>query len=329
MKRGVVIGIDGGGSSTKALAVAVDGTVIGYGESGPSNYQAVGADRAVRAVLEAGHKAKVNGATQPVAYFLGMAGTGRIEDKVKVQSHLEGLLKPAGVTVETDAYIALAGVTLGQPGVVVIAGTGSIAFGINQYGRQARSGGWGYLLGDEGGAFDIGRQGVRAVLKECDGRGPATALTESLLEYLGVTDRTGLSQIVPQIYQQNHGQRQLAGFAPFVTRAANAGDRVALSILKRAALELSQAGRAVLQKLDWAPGSAQVIITGGLFDTDQLLRELFTTYIKRFMPDVMISRPRFKPVVGAVLLALKQVNGALTDAVVRRVEAGLPENLKV
>ncbi|HYH01549.1 MAG TPA: BadF/BadG/BcrA/BcrD ATPase family protein [Bacillota bacterium] len=325
--HGVVIGVDGGGSSTKALAATGDGTVIGYGESGPSNCQTVGVNQAGQTVLAACRKAMGNGELNPVTYFLGLAGTGRPEDKAKVRSLFEELVKPARVTLETDAYIALASGTLCQPGVVIIAGTGSIAFGIDPSGREARSGGWGYLLGDEGSAFDIGRQGVRAVLRESDGRGPATSLTESFLKHLGVTERAGLSQIVRQIYQQDQGHRQLAVFSQLVTREAHAGDRVALGIIKRAAWELSTAARAVLKQLALEPGSATVIITGGIFDSEPLLAKLFIRYLNRRAPGFSIARPRFKPVVGALLLALKQINGNLSEALVRQMEATLPENL--
>jgi N-acetylglucosamine kinase-like BadF-type ATPase len=326
---GIVIGIDGGGTTTKALAAGTDGRIIGYGESGPANCQTVGMNQAGQAVWEAVRDALGDVSLIPSAYFLGMAGVGRAGVKVNFCNLIAELAQPAVVTVETDAYIALAGGTICRPGVVVIAGTGAVAFGVNPLGREAYSGGWGYLLGDEGSAYDLGRRGMIAVLQESDGRGPATALTDCLLEYLGLPDRLQIDQIIRIIYRPEIDRRLIADFAPMVTREADAGDRVALRILKTAAWELSLVAGAVLKKLNFGAGPGEVIITGGVFDSAPLLVELFTTYLKRRAPDFAVVRPRFKPVVGALLLALKDVNGALDGGLLERLAAGLPEKLKV
>jgi N-acetylglucosamine kinase-like BadF-type ATPase len=119
----------------------------------------------------------------------------------------------------------------------------------------------------------------------------------------------------------------MAEFARIVTREAGAGDRVALGILKDAALELSLVAAAVLKKLDFAAGSGEVIITGGVFDAAPLLAELFTACLKQSAPGFAVARPRFKPVVGALLLALQSVNGALTGELPERLAAGLPKQL--
>jgi N-acetylglucosamine kinase-like BadF-type ATPase len=323
----VVIGIDGGGTATKALAAGTDGRIIGYGESGPSNCQTVGINQAGQAVSEAIREALGEVSLIPSAYFLGMAGVGRSGEKVNFRNVIAELVQPAKVTVETDAYIALAGGTVCRPGVVVIAGTGAVAYGVNPLGREAYSGGWGYLLGDEGGAYDLGRRGMTAVLRESDGRGPATALTDCLLEYLGLPDRSQIDQIIRIIYRPAIDRRLIADFAQMVTREADAGDRVALRILKTAARELSSVAGAVLKKLDFGAGPGEVIITGGVFDAAPLMVELFTTYLKRWASDFTVARPRFKPVVGALLLALQDVKGALTEELLGRLTAGLPEKL--
>jgi N-acetylglucosamine kinase-like BadF-type ATPase len=325
---GVVIGIDGGGTATKALAAGTDGRIIGYGASGPSNYQAVGVVNAGRAVLAAARSALGDQSLTPDEYFLGVAGVGRPVDRMNLKQTIAALAPSSRVTVATDAYIAWAGGTVCRPGVVVIAGTGVIAFGINQSGQEEYSGGWGYLLGDEGSAYDLGRRGMIAVLREADGRGVATSLTGSLLDYLGLPDRKDLDRIVPVIYQQSTDQRLIAEFARRVTREAEAGDRVAMQIVRTAARELSLAARAVLEKLGFTAGPGEVIITGGVFDAAPLVTELFTRYLQRSVSGITVARPRFKPVVGALLLALRQANVVLTPELLARISAGLPAKLK-
>jgi N-acetylglucosamine kinase-like BadF-type ATPase len=325
----VVIGIDGGGTTTKALAAGTDGRIIGYGESGPSNYQAVGAVKAGQVVLAATQSALGDKPVTPDEYFLGMAGVRRSDDRMALKRTITALVQSSRVTVATDAYIALAGGTVCRPGVVVIAGTGAIAFGVNRFGREACSGGWGYLLGDEGSAYDLGRRGMIAVLREADGRGAATALTGYLLDYLGLSDRMELERIVTAFYQKPTDRRLIAEFARMVTQAADAGDRMALRIVHLAARELSLAARAVLRKLEFTDGPGAVIITGGVFDAAPLVTELFTKALKRSAPGLTIARPRFKPVVGALLLALQKVNGELSEELLERMAVDLPEELKL
>ncbi|HEX2998853.1 MAG TPA: BadF/BadG/BcrA/BcrD ATPase family protein, partial [Armatimonadota bacterium] len=277
----IVVGVDGGGSSTKALAAWTDGRLVGYGESGPSNFHIVGLERAGEAVCEAVGRAMAQVGSAPVTYYLGLAGVGRPEDRERLQAELVQRLATAAVTVVTDAAIALAGGTVGQAGVVVIAGTGSIALGIDRQGRESRSGGWGYLVGDEGGGFDIGRQGIRAALREVDGRGPATSLTDCLLQYLGLESREQIRQIVARVYQPETGPPLIAGFSRLVTCEAGAGDRVALGIVKRAARELSLAAGAVLHQLELDREKSPVIMAGGIFDADPLLAREFVKRLQR------------------------------------------------
>lgn len=325
----IVVGVDGGGSSTKVLAAWTDGRLVGYGESGPSNFHVVGLQRAGESVREAIGQALGEANPAPTTYYLGLAGVGRAEDRVMVRTELARSLAPAGVTVETDAAVALAGGTVGQPGVVVIAGTGSIALGIDALGREHRSGGWGYLVGDEGGGFDIGRQGMMAALREADGRGPVTSLTDCLLQYVGLESRDQIRQVVTRIYHPEAGHPLVAGFSRLVTHEAGAGDRVALRIVKRAARELSLAAGAVLRHLEPGPEATPVIMAGGIFDADPLLAREFTKRMKRIAPEAAVSGPKYKPVVGALLLALKTANGTLSGELVQRLAAELPERLKM
>jgi N-acetylglucosamine kinase-like BadF-type ATPase len=155
---------------------------------------------------------------------------------------------------------------------------------------------------------------MTVVLREADGRGAATALTGCLLDYLGLSDRMELDRMITIIYQQPTDRSRIAEFARMVTRTA--------------AWELSLAARAVLAKLDYTAGPGKVIITGGVFDAAPLVRKLFVTDLKRSVPGFTVARPRFKSVVGALLLALKKVNGALNEKLLERMATGLPEELQ-
>ncbi len=156
------------------------------------------------------------------------------------------LVQASRYTITHDAWIALAGATAGEPGVIAIAGTGSMAFGRNREDRTARAGGWGYAFGDEGSAFDLVRQALRAVLRSEEGWGPRTALRELLLESTGATDANALLHL---FYTAEYPRQRVASFAPLVDQAAAAGDPVAQDILKHAAQSLATFVAAVRDQL--------------------------------------------------------------------------------
>ena len=194
--------------------------------------------------------------------FFGMSGGP--EDK---QAILREVV-PADVTVVTDdAVVALAGATAGEPGIVTIAGTGSIAFGRNAARQTARVGGWGYIFGDEGSGFDIARQALRAALRAEEGWGPSTALRRALIEATGSADANG---VLHSFYTPDWPRSRVAGLAPLVDEAAMGGDAIARDILHNAAQQLAMLTSAVRQQL-WTPGeSARVVWTGGVFRSRML-----------------------------------------------------------
>lgn len=183
---GYIVGVDGGGTKTTAVVTDATGAVIGLGRGGAGNYQTIGLDNATDAIASA-----IGGAIQEAAstggiapadldneliVVLGLAGADRPRDKANLQKALMAKLpaKPRYLVIENDARIALAGATGGKPGVVLIAGTGSIALGIDEQGQTIRCGGWGPILGDEGSGYAMGKAALIAVMRDYDGRGPST-----------------------------------------------------------------------------------------------------------------------------------------------------------
>jgi N-acetylglucosamine kinase-like BadF-type ATPase len=199
-----------------------------------------------------------------------------------------------------DAWVALAGATAGEPGIAVIAGTGSIAFGRNRDGRTARAGGWGYMFGDEGSAFDIARQALRAALREEEGWGPPTALRRTLLDAMGAANANDL---LHGCYAGDFSRDRVAGIAPLIEGAAAAGDPIAQDILKGAAHSLAILAAAVRGQLFQPDEPVLVSYCGGVFRSQEL-RERFRmlvqlTELNRAAP------PRYGPAAGALLEAYR------------------------
>jgi N-acetylglucosamine kinase len=223
--------------------------------------------------------------------------SGGPEDKETI---LAALLRAGRLIVTHDAAIALAGANSTGQGIVTIAGTGSMAFARNAAGQTARAGGWGYLFGDEGGAFDIVRQALRAALRMEEGWGPPTVLREALLE---ATASASANLLLHLFYTPEWPRSRVAWLAPVVDAAAAAGDAVAQRLLDSAAQELALLAASVRGQL-WQPGEAvDVAYTGGVFRSERL-RERFRLLVELAAGN-RCGAPRHGPAEGALLEALR------------------------
>ncbi len=304
-----LLGIDGGGTKTIAIAADLQGNVLGRGSSGASNYQTVGLDQAIAAIKEASEIAiAAAGITAHEARVvcLGLAGVGRESDRVLLLPTIEKLNLAEKIILEHDAAIALAGALVCEPGIVILAGTGAMAFGMNSAGEQKRAGGWGSILGDEGSAYYIGRRALAAACRAYDGRGPETMLINSLIECLGLDDFT---DIVKEIYSRQASPKAIASLAPLVSQAAKDGDEAAVTILRDAAEELALTASAVIEGLNMQDEAFQVAISGSVFKAGEPLLTPFSEYLRSTAPYAQIIPPRFEPAMGAVFLARQAMSG--------------------
>ena len=295
------LGVDGGQSSTTALIGDETGRILGMGVGGPCNHAETheGRGKLERAVSACLATACGQAGLPATAHFeaacFGMSGGP--DDK---QAILAAMLHAERLIVTTDAVIALAGATETGQGIITIAGTGSMAFGRNAPGETARAGGWGYLYGDEGSAFDIARQGLRAALRMEEGWGPATDLRR---RFLAATDSADAGQVLHRFYTDEWPRSRLATLARLVDEAAIAADTVACEILKDAAAQLAGFAASVRSQL-WKPGEAvNVAYIGGVFQSG-IVRERFRGLVEADA-GTHCGPPRHGPHVGALLEAYR------------------------
>lgn len=295
------LGIDGGQSSTTALIGDADGRVIGYGRGGPCNHVKgpEGREKFLSAMEVSVGEACRSAGIPPV--FAACCGgfSGGPADK---QSLLAEILKAESLFVTHDALIALSGATAGDPGIIVISGTGSISFGRNAAGKSARAGGWGFAFGDEGGGYDLTRQALRAALRFEEGWGPATALHAALLEATGATNANDL---LHRFYTVDYPRPKIAGFSKLVDRAALEGDAVAREILNTAAQQLAMFAAAVRRQLFEEGEAALVAYIGGVWQSN-LLRERFRQLVE-LEDGNTVGPPVYGPAAGALLEAYRAV----------------------
>jgi N-acetylglucosamine kinase-like BadF-type ATPase len=265
------LGVDGGQSSTTALIGDAGGRVIGVGRGGACNHTGTEGGRArFVAAIEGCLKAACAaagldaGSVRFASACLGFSGGPA--DKRKI---LESLLRASRMMVTDDALIALTGALAGEPGIIAIAGTGSMTFGRNAAGETARAGGWGYVFGDEGGAFDIVRRALRSALRMEEGWGPETALRWKLME---AADAPDANTLLHRFYTDEFSRAAMARFAPLVDEAAEAGDDEARLALSGAAKSLAWFTLGVRQRLFGELG-ARVAPIGGAFRSRRLRDE--------------------------------------------------------
>lgn len=281
------------------------GEIKGEAFSGPANPLRVGVETAVANIVKAVNDACDDGRVSRLdinAATLGLAGVRRIDQRQRVRDRFIASLGIRNTTVITDAEIALYATTLGKPGLVVIAGTGSICFGKNEKGKIAISGGWGPLAGDEGGGVGIAQAALHSVAKASDGRGIATTLSQQASEYFRAS---GPENLIVAIYSPQVDNTRIAGFAKFVVEAAQNGDAVAVNIMQEAGTELGLAACAVIENLGLARTKVPIGCVGSVFKAGELLTKPMIDTIRTVAPKAFLTEPEISPAHAAALMALE------------------------
>src|SRR5512132_1721584 len=301
-----VLGIDAGGTKTVCLLADHEGRIIAEARRSGANLQAVGELQVEKILHEVMEEAIGDRDIVPAAICLGIAGVDRPDDSATVAAIMRRIGYKARVLVVNDALVALEAGAPGQPGVVVISGTGSISYGRNAQGEAARSGGWGYVLGDEGSGYWIGRAALRAVLREADKRGPQTLLTDMLLEHFGVPQPQGL---IHEVYNAQLKPPAIGALAKCVQSAFSQGDEVAIGILRGAANELEASALSVARRLDMLREAFTFILAGGIFRAVPWLKEELERRLPLAAPRSRVELLEREPAEGAVTLALQEARG--------------------
>jgi N-acetylglucosamine kinase-like BadF-type ATPase len=297
-----VLGIDAGGTKTRALLADETGRVVGAGRDGGANLSIHGeleVEKVLHRVIE---EAEAEAEVRADALALGIAGADRPEDHGILRAILRRMGYRQRVLIANDARIAFVAGSPARVGVAIVCGTGSIAWGQNAAGEIARSGGWGWPLGDEGSGFWIGLAALRCVLRASDGRGSATALEAPLLSHFAIT---GVEELVRTVHEGELPRHRIAVFARQVAETAADGDEVARGILREAASELADAARSVRKRLGLGTEAYDIVLGGGTFSAVPGLADSVAALLSE--PAATVCKLEVEPAVGAVKLALEQL----------------------
>lgn len=301
MTRTVFAGVDGGGTKTTFVLVDADGLEVGRQTASTSNAAVIGHD-AAGAVLRRGlEQALAETQADLGGAWFGLSGGDRPEDHRKLRPHLEHL--SPNIRMSNDAELVLAALPH-SIGLVVVAGTGSIAFGYGASGTRVRAGGWGQILGDEGSGYDLARQMLLAFTAQVDGRGPATDCFDRVMEHLRLEEPF---QLIQWVYAQDRTKGDIAALSAIVLAAADAGDAVARNIVASSAQELAHTARAAARRLDLPP-PLPLALTGGLLTGSERFRREFLSAFEEEFPSLDIRLVTDPALAAAQALAASSFN---------------------
>lgn len=308
----LVIGIDGGGSTTVAWLSRAENiearSPLGHGQSGPCNPQSVGWDVAKQNLGRAVDAAFVDAGESPQTVSsacVALAGGDRVNEQREIRRWADDRRLARRVRVENDALPVLAAGADDQIGIALIAGTGSIAFGRDATGQTARAGGWGHLLGDEGGSYAMSVAALRAVARSLDGRAEPTALSDLLMQSLDLSEPADL---IPAVYQHAGDRAWIASLSPIVFAAVARKDAVALSIVTDAGQELARLVGCVAHQLRMVPGNYALMLAGGALAHNRFLEDCVIRSLETLDCRPGTWTPVARPVAGSVILAREPVD---------------------
>lgn len=302
-----VIGIDGGGAKTAAALADLQGKILARIKTGPSNINKADLKTAIDNVIKALNQMTHKYPPDKIVYiYIALAG-GLERDKKKtteIKKHLVNSpelswLSSKDLLIEGDHKAAFFSGTEQEDGVLVIAGTGSIAIGWNR-GEEKITGGWDYLVGDNGSGFWLGQKALQAIASSYDGLIPKTLFHQLILKKLNIKTEADLLR---KVYQPQ-AVKIIASLASVINTAAEKGDKSAKKILIQAANELALRANLTIHKLNFTHKKFPLVLVGGVFKSKIVLSQV-KKEIKKFAPDANFIRPKQEPVVGAVKLALK------------------------
>ncbi|GAB3799147.1 N-acetylglucosamine kinase [Virgibacillus kimchii] len=316
-----VIGIDGGGTKTKGLLADEYGNVLAGATVGPSNPNVVKEkklahvfQRLFSALRQNSNKLeKIN-----ITLFAGISGAGNSEnEKILLEIIKKHVPAQTAIKVETDAINALYAGTWGRPGIVQISGTGSITFGRNGLEKEARVGGWGYLFGDEGSGYDIGRRGVAAALKAFDGRGDRdTKLLDMLYAHFQVDHPQDL---IRQVYTSPSPKNEISPLAEIVFQAYKQNDRTARKIIAQTVDDLALNITTLMEKLFSPDEKTIVVLSGGIFQEKEIIPALLQNKLDAWT-NLTLCRPQMSPaggaLIGAYLMKEKRINETMINNII-------------
>ncbi|MCL2816354.1 MAG: hypothetical protein FWD23_17305, partial [Oscillospiraceae bacterium] len=305
-KKKIIIGADGVGTKTNLAAADSEGNVLGYCSCGGINYNYDRVEQC-RQNLKSGIKNLLKSIEAPDYDYLSVGHCALSEAATEGEKKFfcGDVFDPGKILLQSDVHMALTGAFPLSDGVMAVSGTGSMCVA-KKGGKTLVSGGWGYLLGDEGSCYYIAWRGIAGAARYFDGTGDRTSVTEKLMDYCKITD---IRDIIPWLYAPPVDVGKIAGFAKHVIQCFREGDAVAENIISDALGILAKTVSRLIEKLEMKNGA--IGMYGGLFERNPDIAARFCAEMKLLYPAFTVGFPEFEPELGAIIYYFAE-NGILT-----------------
>lgn len=300
-----VAGIDGGGSKTTIRVADLSGRQVFECTGGPCNISSYDKSTVGSTIVELLSRCTDEVGRRVEGYeciCLGCAGAGRESER----QLLEGIVRNTGyssrVVITDDFQTAMRGAIDERYGMILISGTGSVAYGRNSNGESMRAGGWGHLIGDEGSGYYIGTQILSHIMKSHDGREPGTILDQMAFDHLNISEHR---QLVQYVYNPETRKKELAGIAKLLDKACEENDGTAIKICEDAARHLLELIDIVAERLDMGLTGVKTAFAGSILSNNTPVRRRLCEMVTEKYPQMNIINPLNDAAWGAVLIALE------------------------
>lgn len=276
MKEVTVLAVDGGGTGCRAALCNGNGQILAYARSDSCNYHSIGVKEAAKNLIALFTTLANNQALHTNCVVLGLAGLDTKKDEAILTPLVHQALTAANITADTirlynDAILTVKGWVGQHNGILIAAGTGSIACGVTKEGLETRVGGWGYRVGDEGSGYSIGKAAIIHALRSYDGREPGSGITAAILRELSLADEADL---LNWVYSPCFSVAQVAALTPIIIKLAEKGDRQAETIIQYACRELEEMACTVIKKLGLHNSKFSLVLSGGVLKNPLVHRQL-------------------------------------------------------
>ncbi len=305
-KKSVVVGIDGGGTSTRITFMGLNGELLSCGEGGPSSVDTVDENVTANSINNAYLQCCKSLGYEPniEVIAIGIGGLASKKDALLVEQILNTLswAKSKKIIAVNDSTIALEGAIDGNEGLCLIIGTGSVCLGKNAKNETHKAGGWGYKFDDYGSGYDLGRQSLKVMAKTYDGRMEDNKIAHEVFNFLGLQS---IDEIPEKLYKNDFTRTDIASLAKIVMENYIKGDEIAVEIVDECIEELTNTIKAVYNNISFENDTVPIATIGGLTSSYPGYVKVLENRVSKEIKALKFVKPKEEPVIGACLLALK------------------------
>lgn len=323
MKDVAVLAVDAGGTWCRAALCSKEGQILGFSQGGSCNYHSIGIEKATNTLAMVLSSLTKQQPLQVSCAVLALAGLDTKKDRIVLTSIVHNALSAAHIAadhvyLDNDAMLTLKGSVGLNSGVIIAAGTGSIACGIAKDGQEVRVGGWGYRAGDEGSGYSIGKAAVTYILKAYDGRERPSGISTAVLSKMFLADE---DELVNWVYSPAYSVQQIAALASVIVRLAEDGDQQAKKIIEHARQELEEMVLTAVRKLGLLSVPFKLVLSGGILQ-NSIIHQQFIKSIKNKCPGVELAVCKEQPICAIIRYGLMLV-GIHNDKILNRLSKQL------